>query len=190
MASKFLKKFRLSPLRSAPEQACNALFCIARGSRPTPSFVGVSIEARDVVLLCCRDRLLRLHDLNGVGDAGGEPVSRLPERILGQRAVAFGHSQLLAGRSETKERAPDLEIDAARGIFVFCASLSEYSIRLSDICLDSSPAPDWKVNACDNRKHSVGLSRIHSSRNVTATECDCRSALCFRSLSSLRSEEH
>ncbi len=73
------------------KQVLHASLGIACGPRQAESCEIVRIQAGDVILLCGRDRLLRLHDFDSVCDTGIQSVSRLLQRFPGKSAVTFSN---------------------------------------------------------------------------------------------------
>ena len=65
----------------------------------------VAVQRRDVLLVGERDRLLRLHDFDVAGDAGGEAIARLRQLLRGEIARLRRDLQLLVVGLQIEERA-------------------------------------------------------------------------------------
>src|SRR5579864_3911542 len=61
------------------------------------------VKTRDIGLISGRNRFLRLHDFDIVGDSGCEAVLRFAEGLAGEFSIALGHAHEIRGGSEVQQ---------------------------------------------------------------------------------------
>src|SRR5262245_24402245 len=109
----------------------------------------MGVQARDVLLFRCGNRLLRLYNLDRIGNAGGESVPCLYKRFPGERSITICDDYLLTGGIEAKKRVAHFEVNAAKRVLIFCPALRQNSVCLCNIGLNAAASPYRKVNAAE-----------------------------------------
>src|SRR5436853_2932757 len=102
----------------------------------------IAVQTGDVLLVRAGNRLLRLHDLYRVSNAGGEAVARLCERLIGQIDVAACNLHLLCGRLEDEQRCAHVGLDLRSQVVEPLAALFEPCIGLPNITVNPVPSED------------------------------------------------
>ncbi len=101
----------------------------------------------DLIVVRPRERVLRLHDFDVIGDAGGKAVARLLDFLLRELYSEIRNVHLVTRSLKLGERRLYFECNFISQIFLLLLDSLDFQICACNFRMDAASGKEWDINA-------------------------------------------